>query len=379
MKRMALGLAGAGTIGREANMRGTPLHLATVLLVASVACETKEAIVGPRSLELAAITVTDLGTLPGGFPTKAHGINGSGTVVGGSSVSGSGDTRAVRWTLGGQIPSIEDLTTVAAFPGGTTSSLAHDVNSSGLIVGTMEIGGSRHGFLLSGSSVTDVGALSGAIHTVARGLNAAGQVVGESGGRAFLWTAASGIQELPSLPGGGSPFGGLVSSAADINSTETVVGYSYDTAGVQHAVRWVAAGGSWTIQKLSNSDFAAGEDVNDGGDIVGSRRTASGRAHAYLWPAGGGSTDLGTLGGGVSVAYGINSQQHVVGWSYTRTGVQRAFRWTPAGGMQNLGTLAGTKNTVGAAWAISDNRIVGESDFTRNVSPDMHATLWTVN
>jgi probable HAF family extracellular repeat protein len=51
--------------------------------------------------------------------------------------------------------------------------------------------------------------------------------------------------------------------------------------------------------------------------------------HAFLWEKGV-MTDLGTLGGVLSFAGGINARGYVVGWSYTGTGELRATLWTPS-------------------------------------------------
>lgn len=82
-------------------------------------------------------------------------------------------------------------------------------------------------------------------------------------------------------------------------------------------------------------------------------------------------TDLGTLGGESSDAYGVNNRGEVVGGSDTADGARRAFVWEN-GRMHDLGTLGG-KNSV--AYRINDKgQAVGEADTPAGVG---HAFLWS--
>ena len=70
-------------------------------------------------------------------------------------------------------------------------------------------------------------------------------------------------------------------------------------------------------------------------------------------------TDLGTLGGGASEAYGINSSGQVVGWADTSSGAQHAFL-DSGGTMKDLGTLGGTDS---CAYGInSSGQVVGVAE-----------------
>ena len=68
--------------------------------------------------------------------------------------------------------------------------------------------------------------------------------------------------------------------------------------------------------------------------------------------------DLGTLGGGSSIAYAVNDLGQVVGTSFD-AGVSHAFSWTSADGMIALGTLGGSSSY---AQALNDRgQVVGFS------------------
>jgi probable HAF family extracellular repeat protein len=73
-------------------------------------------------------------------------------------------------------------------------------------------------------------------------------------------------------------------------------------------------------------------DINDRGQAVGFSPTAGGENHAFITgPDGAGITDLGTLGGTYSIAWGINNAGQVVGSSTTRGGQTHAFITGPNG------------------------------------------------
>ncbi len=109
-------------------------------------------------------------------------------------------------------------------------------------------------------------------------------------------------------------------------------------------------------------DVSEAYGINDAGQVVGYSQTANGQHHAFITgPNGVGMTDLGTLGGDFSTAYGINDMGQVVGESTTDNGwPPHAIITGPDGvGMTDLGTLGGDSSL---AFGINDaGQVVGYS------------------
>jgi probable HAF family extracellular repeat protein len=123
--------------------------------------------------------------------------------------------------------------------------------------------------------------------------------------------------------------------------------------------------------------FGGGEslayDINDAGQVVWYSRVAGMRAgHAFITgPNGVGMTDLGTLGGTESSAYGINDTGQVVGGAWITANTYHAFITGPNGaGMSDLGTLGGDSSF---ASGINDaGRVVG---WSYRAAGDQHAFI----
>ena len=99
--------------------------------------------------------------------------------------------------------------------------------------------------------------------------------------------------------------------------------------------------------------------INDGGTIVGDADLTNGFYHACMW-SNGVISDLGTLGGPTSMAFGINNAGTIVGVSDLANDKSHAFIWSN-GTMTDLGTLPGDGWSM--AMAInSSGVIVGESN-----------------
>src|ERR1700722_930489 len=158
----------------------------------------------------------DLGVLPKGFYSEALGVNSSGQVVGMSNTVG-GNWHAFSWS---KSTGMKDLGTLAS--GRNTSATANAVNDSGQIVGTSACGSScQHAALWTSTGIQDLGTLPGSLVSVVNGINNLGQVVGESGD-AFIWTQATGMQDLNSLIPAGS--GWTLTWAFAINDSGQITG-----------------------------------------------------------------------------------------------------------------------------------------------------------
>ncbi|MBL9189108.1 MAG: hypothetical protein JNK23_16615 [Opitutaceae bacterium] len=121
------------------------------------------------------------------------------------------------------------LTDLGALPGGSNS-YGYGVNNAGTVVGSSNESTNRflHAVIYSGGTVTDIDPTgTGALGSAALGINSAGTVVGQNSvGRAFIYTAATGIVDLNTLVTNlaASGFASLTSATA-INDAGQIVGY----------------------------------------------------------------------------------------------------------------------------------------------------------
>jgi len=146
----------------------------------------------------------------------------------------------------------------------------------------------NHAVLWETGAVTDLGSLGGTkkgFGNLAFNINNQGQVVGVSGVRGdanfhgFLWTKATGMQDLGTLPGDAN------STAIGINDAADVVGVSLDAS--FNARAYLRQNGIMTdlntlIPPNSSLSLLVACSINSSGEIVGVAVTGAGVFHGYL-------------------------------------------------------------------------------------------------
>jgi probable HAF family extracellular repeat protein len=212
--------------------------------------------------------------------------------------------------------------------------------------------------------IIDLGTLGG--ESIGLAINTAGMISGvsflsstdpHSGGvRAFRYADGVGMIDVGVLPNSNMSWG------YGINSGGLIVGPSLvNENGDTEPHAFVATN---TLLRTDLGSLGGGSsiawDINDQGQITGESSNAAGESHAFLWTSAG-MRDIETLGGNYSVGRSVNDRGQVAGESNIGSGQTiRAFRFTEGEGMIDLGTLGGTNSR---AYGINNSgQVVGESD-----------------
>jgi len=180
------------------------------------------------------------------------------------------------------------VTDLGRLPGGSYSQ-ANGINASGQVVGDSSTSTFLHAFLYSNGKMADLGTLPGGSYSSANDINTSGQVVGYaaigsgSGNyHAFLYSNGM-MSDLGPLSG----FSG--SDAYGINTSGQVVGWAFTTVGgvISNERAFLYSNGTMTdltglIDPSSGWTLEEANAINDSGQIVGIGINASGNADAFL-------------------------------------------------------------------------------------------------
>ena len=197
-----------------------------------------------------------------------------------------------------------------------------------------------------------------------------GTVYYDGSKRAFLWRRLSERLDLPANQGSGNA----------LNDSLEVVGFT-DTSGPSYEAQafvWYNWQSNGVIYLPGSYGRAMG--INYLGEVVGAADEFGTGRRAFLWRQGT-AVYLGTLGGYVSEAQGINDHGEVAGWSELPeptvhgTIPYHAFRYSD-GVMVDAGALPGSHNSY-ARRINNAGQMVGASDFHDGSAGHVwHACLW---
>ncbi|MBR8832720.1 MAG: DUF3466 family protein [Stigonema ocellatum SAG 48.90 = DSM 106950] len=314
-------------------------------------------------------SVTDIGTL-GGSSSRAYGINDSGQVVGVSSLRDTDPPKAFAW---------DSTNGIQALPSATPnfSTQAYGINNNGLVVGyefsdagdpqailwninNRKINGQLLGFL--DDTESDL------LKSVAYAINDNGLVVGASASlpdkklHAVLWNTTNVSQKNAQAILNTDKFGSV---AYGINNNGQVVVSS--GGGFQALILDTRTGVSQSLLSLRGNCEPYG--INNKAQVAGFCRTGDTTFVGAQWNS---PKDVQSLGGNLSIAYGINDNGQVVG---SINNGQRAFLW-------ENGVASDLNNNIdtNSGWILKEARAInnrGQIAGTGQINGQTHAFLLT--
>jgi len=321
------------------------LKVAALIACPLVALASSAAAAAPR------YNIVTLDVLPGGVDSYATGINEQGVVVGYSILDRSGNVgraRPVMWDASGQPTELWPLEGPFT-PGG----IPLGINSAGQVVGRYGVGSgvlSPSGGVPDGRAFIwdatngrqDLGSLGGnRIEAVA--INELGQVAGTSSHAGlpgdpfveepFIWDPAAGMQGLGSL-------GGIVGRAAAINNLGQVAGTSWLADFSERPFLWDSVNGMQNLGTLGGN-FGRAFGMSDAADVVGYSQISSGFAGAFLHTGDGAIRSLTSINTPFTLALDVNNLGQIVGRG-SRNSMPVAVIWDELHGSQDLATLTTT-------------------------------------
>lgn len=334
------------------------------------------------------VTMTDLGTLPGGNYSNALAVNEIGDAVG-LAVRADGRNRAVLFRNGAVID-LGSLCDTAVCP--TNYSNASDINDHGAIVGvSYDATGQLRAFIWENNVMTALPGPAGST-TAAVAINNAGVIVGRvcgsEGCRAARWSSSTSTPQILGALGTGG--GTTYSSAIGLNEAGQVVGESTITAPTfrMHAFVWDSVNLMRDLGPGGDACFDRNwaTAINTNGVIVGGHYLSCGtNPHMARW-VDGVLEDLGSLRGPTGRSYpgqAISDAGDIPGTSDgSACGESEAVLWSQGVMMPLGGPYTVRENCrVSSATGINNRgQIVGQINTGLDpIRPgELHAALWQV-
>ena len=230
---------------------------------------------------------------------------------------------------------------------GGKRSVARDINASGQVVGSSDTAeGTTHAFLYTIGSMLDLGTFGGA-SSLAHRITDAGLIVGRAQTSTGIYHPVVSVKGGRLLDPGwfDDRLNGTLSEALGVNAAGQAVGY-YTTPGNHMAAR----NRVFLYQDYAVMDLGVfgGHDgivtsINRHGHVVGyfgTEHNADYSNHRSFYIAGGTSVLLPTVGGNTMVALALNDLGQIVGHGQTSSGEQHAFVYAN-GVLTDLGLLPG--------------------------------------
>ncbi len=281
-------------------------------------------------------------------------INDNGQIVGNT------DDYAFFWEDG-------VLTSIGGIAGGTTS-LASDLNNSGVMVGTANSATSGHVAYYWQPGMTSVGILANYGYETSRAfaINDAGQIAGWAFGASDGIRHATRWDSYSSDPLDLGSLGSFPSRSWGISPQGYVVGDSKLATGERVAFLWDenADPQMQNLGILGTGDYATAGGMSESGLIIGASEydSSSEDRHAFVWDAINGMQDIhDDTFGATSSATDINDSDIVVG-----NAELGAFIWDATSGMQSVLDLLASDSGWSELYVTSINnqgQIVGSGMF----------------
>ncbi len=230
-------------------------------------------------------------------------------------------------------------------------------------------------------NITQLPPLSSTGGSTAYGMNASGQVVGNS------YNSSTGLYEAVVWNNGVVVSLGVQGMARAINDSGTVVGETGSdaalTTGVGNGVAFMYSGGVYTALGTLGGTASGAWGINNSGTIVGMSNIAADPAnvlvaHAFMY-SGGTMNDLGTNSpGGYSRAHGINAAGESVGRGSVGT-FYNSDKFMAYWDSTNALTLVTGPSTYSTAYDINNNGIIVGNGRSLTSGLDQRAMWWDEN